>query len=163
VDYITGEPFDDGFRAIVESCRGLRRISIAAGLTDGGLNSIGTHANSVEVISLAHTGKSDMGLHYILRGCKSLKRLQITFCPFGGTALLANAAKLETMRYLWMSDCEVTVLQCKLLGDKMSRLTVELINDPDNKDPVEKLYVYRTLAGPRSDIPDDVEIVSIID
>jgi transport inhibitor response 1 len=164
LDDITGEPFDDGFRTIVESCKDLRRISIAAQLTNDGLDYIGRHANKVEVLSLAFTGDSDMGLHYILRGCKSLKRLQITNCPFSGTTLLVNTAKLEALRYLWMSKCNVTVVQCRLLGDKMPCLTVEIIDDPpnDDDDRVTKLYVYRTLAGPRSDIPRDVEIASII-
>ncbi|KAM0849242.1 hypothetical protein ACQ4PT_053851 [Festuca glaucescens] len=165
-DYITGKPFDDGFRAIVESCRGLRRLSIAGRLTDAGLRSIGEHADSVEVLSLAFTGDSDIGLHYILKGCKSLKRLQITDCPFGGRALLANAARLETLRYLCMSNCKVTMLECQLLGDTMPRLTVEVRkNTPLKLIPpnslVRSLYVYRTLAGPRSDTPESIQIASI--
>jgi transport inhibitor response 1 len=166
-DYITKQPFDVGVKAIMESCRGLRRLSIAALLTDAGLRSIGEH-DSVEVLSLAYTGDSDLGLHYILSGCKSLKRLQITDCPFVGMALLANAAKLETLRYLWMSSCKVTVVACRLLGLKMPRLTVEVINAPPRETVlleslppnflIESLYVYRTLAGPRSDAPQSIQI-----
>ncbi|CAA3033313.1 Hypothetical predicted protein, partial [Olea europaea subsp. europaea] len=83
-------------------------------------------------------------------------------CPFGDRALLANAAKLETMRSLWMSSCSVSYGACKLLGQKMPNLNVEVIDErgpPDSRPEsisVEKLYVYRTVAGPRADKPDFV-------
>ncbi|GKA70316.1 ALP1-like protein, partial [Tanacetum coccineum] len=40
--------------------------------------------------------------------CDSLRKLEIRVCPFGDKALLANAPKLETMRFLWMSSCGVS-------------------------------------------------------
>jgi hypothetical protein len=44
----------------VESCKGLRRISIAARLTYDGLKSDGKHANNVEVLSPAFTEDNDI-------------------------------------------------------------------------------------------------------
>jgi transport inhibitor response 1 len=167
-DYTTHQPLDAGFSAIVESCKGLRRLSVSGLLTDSVFKSIGAHADRLEMLSIAFAGNSDLGLHYILSGCKSLKKLEIRDCPFGDKPLLANAAKLETMRSLWMSTCSLTLGACRQLARKMPRLSVEVMNDPrrgcpldslTDESPVETLYVYRTIAGPRSDTPACVQIV----
>ncbi|KAL2535579.1 Protein TRANSPORT INHIBITOR RESPONSE 1 [Forsythia ovata] len=158
-DYLTLEPLDTGFGAIVENCKELRRLSMSGLLTDRVFEYIGTHAKKLEMLSIAFAGDSDLGLHHVLSGCESLRKLEIRDCPFGDKALLANATKLETMRSLWMSSCSVSFGACKLLGQKMPRLNVEVINErgpPDSGPescPVEKLYVYRTIAGPRVDMP----------
>ncbi|XP_057487378.1 protein TRANSPORT INHIBITOR RESPONSE 1-like [Actinidia eriantha] len=158
-DYLTLEPLDAGFGAIVQHCKELRRLSLSGLLTDRVFEYIGTHAKKVEMLSIAFAGDSDMGLHHVLSGCASLKKLEIRDCPFGDKALLANAAKLETMRSLWMSSCPVSFGACKLLGQKMPKLNVEVIDErgpPDSRPEschVEKLYIYRTVAGPRFDMP----------
>ncbi|CAH9102863.1 unnamed protein product [Cuscuta europaea] len=158
-DYLTFEPLDSGFGAIVENCKELRRLSLSGLLTNRVFKSIGMHAKKLEMLSIAFAGENDLGLHYVLSGCDSLRKLEIRDCPFGDKALLANAAKLETMRSLWMSSCPVTFRACKLLAQKMPRLNVEVIDErgppesrPDDE-PVEKLYVYRSVAGPRFDMP----------
>ncbi|GMN38122.1 hypothetical protein TIFTF001_007356 [Ficus carica] len=161
-DYLTLEPLDVGFGAIVEHCKDLRRLSVSGLLTDRAFEYIGTHAKKLEMLSLAFAGDSDLGLHHVLSGCENLKKLEIRDCPFGDKALLANAAKLETMRSLWMSSCMVSYGACKLLGRKMPRLNVEVIDErgpPDSRAescPVEKLYIYRSISGPRFDMPDFV-------
>ncbi|KAK6940912.1 COI1, F-box [Dillenia turbinata] len=158
-DYITLEPLDAGFGAIVQNCKELRRLSLSGLLTDRVFEHIGTHAKKLEMLSIAFAGDSDLGLYHVLSGCKSLRKLEIRDCPFGDKALLANAAKLETMRSLWMSSCLVSFEACKLLGQKMPRLNVEVIDErgpPDSRPesyPVEKLYIYRSVAGPRLDMP----------
>ncbi|KAL2236534.1 protein TRANSPORT INHIBITOR RESPONSE 1-like [Sesamum indicum] len=158
-DYLTLEPLDAGFGAIVENCKELRRLSMSGLLTDKVFEYIGNHAKKLEMLSIAFAGDSDLGLHHVLSGCESLRKLEIRDCPFGDKALLANAAKLETMRSLWMSSCSVSFGACKLLGQKMPRLNVEVIDErgpPDSRPescPVEKLYVYRTVAGRRADMP----------
>ncbi|KAK4408001.1 protein TRANSPORT INHIBITOR RESPONSE 1 [Sesamum angolense] len=158
-DYLTLEPLDTGFGAIVENCKELRRLSMTGLLTDKVFEYIGNHAKKLEMLSIAFAGDSDLGLHHVLSGCKSLRKLEIRDCPFGDKALLANAAKLETMRSLWMSSCSVSFGACKLLGQKMPRLNVEVIDErgpPDSRPescPVEKLYVYRTVAERRADMP----------
>ncbi|KAE8727601.1 hypothetical protein F3Y22_tig00005459pilonHSYRG00333 [Hibiscus syriacus] len=83
------------------------------------------------MLSLAFAGETDMGLHHVLSGCDRLQKLEIMDCPFGDKALLENAAKLETMRSLWMSSCLVSLGACKMLGQKMRR----------------------SVAGPRPDMP----------
>ncbi|XAR61281.1 hypothetical protein NMG60_11034930 [Bertholletia excelsa] len=158
-DYLTLGPLDDGFGAIVEHCKELCRLSLSGLLTDRVFEYIGTHAKKLEMLSIAFAGDSDLGLHHVLSGCESLKKLEIRDCPFGDKALLDNAAKLETMRSLWMSSCPVSFGACKLLGQKMPRLNVEVIDErgpPGSRPescPVERLYIYRTVAGPRSDMP----------
>nr|AIG99441.1 transport inhibitor response 1 [Morus alba var. multicaulis] len=158
-DYLTLGPLDAGFGAIVEHCKDLRRLSVSGLLTDRAFEYIGTYAKKLEMLSLAFAGDSDLGLNYVLSGCENLRKLEIRDCPFGDKALLANAAKLETMRSLWMSSCMVSYGACKLLGQKMPRLNVEVIDErgpPGSRPescPVEKLYIYRSVAGPRFDMP----------
>lgn len=158
-DYLTNQPLDEGFGAIVEHCKDLRRLSLSGLLTDRVFEYIGTHAKKLEMLSLAFAGESDLGLHYVLSGCKNLRKLEIRDCPFGGRALMVNAGKLETMRSLWMSSCQVSYGECKLLGRKMPRLNVEVMDERGHPDtrlddcPVEKLYIYRTVVGPRLDSP----------
>lgn len=164
-DYLTLQPLDVGFGAIVEHCKDLQRLSLSGLLTDRVFEYIGTYAKKLEMLSVAFAGESDLGLHHVLSGCESLRKLEIRDCPFGDKALLANAAKLETMRSLWMSSCNVSFKACKLLGQKMPRLNVEVIDErgPPGSRPesfhVEKLYIYRTVAGPRFDMPDFVWIM----
>ncbi|PHU13329.1 Protein AUXIN SIGNALING F-BOX 2 [Capsicum chinense] len=164
-DYSTLEPLDAGFGAIVQHCKELRRLSLSGLLTDRVFEYIGVHAKKLEMLSLAFAGDSDLGLHYVLSGCESLRKLEIRDCPFGDEALLANAAKLETMRSLWMSNCSVSFEACKLLAQKLPGLNVEVIDErghPDTRPescPVEKLYVYRTVSGRRFDTPGFVWII----
>ncbi|CAH9112759.1 unnamed protein product [Cuscuta europaea] len=161
-DAVTKKPFDEGFGAIVKSCRELKRLSVSGLLTDQVFLYIGMYAEQLEMLSVAFAGKSDKGMLYVLNGCKKLKKLEIRDCPFGDNALLADVGKYETMRSLWMSSCEVTLGACKVLAKKMPRLNVEIINgaedemvegDDDERKKVEKMYLYRTLAGKRKDAP----------
>ncbi|XP_010545044.1 PREDICTED: protein TRANSPORT INHIBITOR RESPONSE 1-like [Tarenaya hassleriana] len=158
-DYMTLQPLDVGFGAIAEHCKELRRLSLSGLLTDKVFEYIGTYAKKLEMLSVAFAGDSDLGLHHVLSGCDSLRKLEIRDCPFGDKVLLANAPKLETMRSLWMSSCSVSFGACKLLGLKMPRLNVEVIDErgpPDSRPdscPVERVYIYRTVAGPRFDMP----------
>ncbi|KAJ8552968.1 hypothetical protein K7X08_020361 [Anisodus acutangulus] len=164
-DYLTLEPLDSGFGAIVQHCKELRRLSLSGLLTDRVFEYIGAHAKKLEMLSLAFAGDSDLGLHYVLSGCESLRKLEIRDCPFGDDALLANAAKLETMRSLWMSNCSVSFEACKLLARKLPGLNVEVIDERGHLDtrlescPVEKLYIYRTVSGRRFDAPGFVWII----
>ncbi|WVZ07132.1 hypothetical protein V8G54_020478 [Vigna mungo] len=159
----TMQPLDEGFGAIVQSCRRLRRLSLSGKLTDQVFLYIGMYAEKLEMLSIAFAGDSDKGMLYVLNGCKKLRKLEIRDCPFGDLALLTDVGKYETMRSLWMSSCEVTVGACKLLAKKMPRLNVEIFNESEQEDciledgqRVEKMYLYRTLAGKRKDAPEYV-------
>jgi hypothetical protein len=166
-DPVTMQPLDEGFGAIVQSCKGLKRLSLSGLLTDQVFLYIGMYAEHLEMLSVAFAGDSDKGMLYVLNGCKKLKKLEIRDSPFGNLALLADIGKYETMRSLWMSTCEITLGACKEVAKKMPSLNVEVINEgeqmeisPDNDDDdrlkVEKMYLYRTLVGPRNDAPEFV-------
>jgi hypothetical protein len=159
----TMQPLDEGFGAIVQSCKRLRRLSLSGQLTDQVFLYIGMYAEQLEMLSIAFAGESDKGMLYVLNGCKKLRKLEIRDCPFGDTALLTDIGKYETMRSLWMSSCEVTVGACKTLAKKMPRLNVEIFGESEQADcyvedgqRVEKMYLYRTVAGKREDAPEYV-------
>lgn len=162
-DHVTSQPLDEGFGAIVQACKNLKRLSLSGLLTDQVFLYIGMYAEQLEMLSVAFAGESDKGMVYVLNGCKKLSKLEIRDSPFGDVALLADVGKYETMRSLWMSSCNVTLQGCKTLAKKMNTLNVEIINekDPmeeihDDRQKVEKMYLYRTLNGPRKDAPDFV-------
>ncbi|CAK9175167.1 unnamed protein product [Ilex paraguariensis] len=162
-DPVTMQPLDEGFGAIVQSCKGLKRLSLSGLLTDQVFLYIGMYAEQLEMLSVAFAGGTDMGMLYVLNGCRKLKKLEIMDSPFGDVALLADIGKYETMRSLWMSSCEVTLGACKTIAKKMPRLNVEIIDEgdqmetsPDDRHRVEKMYLYRSLVGHRRDAPDFV-------
>ncbi|GJW18429.1 transport inhibitor response 1-like protein [Tanacetum coccineum] len=103
-------------------------------------------------------GSSDSGMEYVMRGCPKLKRLEIRDCPFGDSALLSGLSQYESMRSLWMSACNLTMNGCKKLAEEKAMLNVEVIKDEDGDDSLaNKVYVYRTVAGPRKDAPPFVQ------
>ena len=165
-DPVTNQPLDEGFGAIVQSCKGLKRLSLSGLLTDQVFLYIGMYAEQLEMLSIAFAGDGDKGMLYVLNGCKKLRKLEIRDSPFGNAALLEDVGKYETMRSLWMSSCEVTLEGCKTLAEKMPSLNVEIINEReqmefsfDDRQKVDKMYLYRTLVGHRKDAPDFVWIL----
>ena len=154
-DHTTNAPMDEGFGAIVRNCKALRRLSLSGLLTDKAFEYIGMHGKNLERLSVAFAGESDVGLQHVLRGCISLKKLEIRDSPFGDMGLLSGLHRYESMRSLWMSNCRVTAAGCHWLARQKPRLNVEIIqtNGPDNTMLVESLYVYRSVAGNRNDRP----------
>ncbi|KAG4939365.1 hypothetical protein AAZX31_16G131800 [Glycine max] len=157
----TMQPLNEGFGAIVQSCKQLRRLSLSGQLTDQVFLYIGMYAEQLEMLSVAFAGESDKAMLYVLNGCKKIHKLAIRGSPFGDSALLMDVGKYETMQFLWMTSCNVTVGACKALAEKMPRLNVEIFNenkkvdrDVDDGQKVEKMYLYRTLAGRRKDAPE---------
>jgi hypothetical protein len=168
-DHITFQSLDEGFGAIVQACKGLRRLSVSGLLTDQVFLYIGMYAEQLEMLSIAFAGDTDKGMLYVLNGCKKMRKLEIRDSPFGNAALLADVGRYETMRSLWMSSCEVTLGGCKRLAQNSPRLNVEIINENENngmeqneedeREKVDKLYLYRTVVGTRKDAPPYVRIL----
>eukprot|EP01018_Ginkgo_biloba_P005758 Gb_14175 [translate_table: standard] len=154
-DHVTGEPMDEGFGSIVMNCKSLTRLAVSGLLTDKAFEYIGTYGKSLETLSVAFAGDTDLSMKYVLDGCTNLRKLEIRDSPFGDPALLSGLHRYESMRFLWMSDCKVSLEGCTELAKKMPYLTVEIIRDNgrNNDCLVEKLYVYRSVAGPRNDMP----------
>ncbi|KAL6890278.1 hypothetical protein ACP4OV_009041 [Aristida adscensionis] len=169
-DAVTGQPLDEGFGAIVQSCKGLRRLSMSGLLTDSVFLYIGMYAEKLEMLSVAFAGDTDNGMIYVLNGCKNLKKLEIRDSPFGDAALLAGMERYESMRSLWMSSCNITLGGCKSLAASMPNLNIEVMNeaslsideadeDANNAKVVDKLYLYRTIAGRRGDAPGFISLL----
>lgn len=163
-DHLTGEPMDEGFGAIVMNCKKLRRLAVSGLLTDKAFYYIGQYGKLVRTLSVAFAGDSDMALTYVLQGCPQLQKLEVRDSPFGDAALLSGLHHYHNMRFLWMSSCKLTLGGCKELAQRLPKVVVEVIADLDplpidEKDEVEKLYLYRSLEGRRNDIPKFVSIL----
>ncbi|KAI8000208.1 Protein TRANSPORT INHIBITOR RESPONSE 1 [Camellia lanceoleosa] len=153
-DYLTNEPMDEAFGAVVKTCTKLQRLAVSGLLTDLTFEYIGKYAKNLETLSVAFAGNSDWGMQSVLRGCPKLRKLEIRDSPFGNGALLSGLKKYESMRSLWMSACKVTMNGCRLLASEMPRLNVEVMKDDESDDSqADKVYVYRSVAGPRKDAP----------
>ncbi|KAK4421263.1 protein TRANSPORT INHIBITOR RESPONSE 1 [Sesamum alatum] len=153
-DYLTNEPMDEAFGAVAKTCTKLQRLSVSGLLTDTTFEYIGKYAKNLETLSVAFAGSSDRGMQCVLEGCPKLRKLEIRDCPFGNAALLSGLKKYEMMRSLWMSACNLTMKGCRLLAREMPRLNVEVIKDEGSDEiQADKVYVYRSVAGPRQDAP----------
>ncbi|XP_002982385.2 protein AUXIN SIGNALING F-BOX 2 [Selaginella moellendorffii] len=157
-DHVTGEPLDEGFGAIVKNCKDLKRLAVSGLLTDRAFQYIGEFGKNVETLSVAFAADSDVGLEAVFRGCTKIRKLEIRDCPFGDRALLAGLERYETMRFLWLSGCRVSIAGCDELSKKLPWLNVELVKEStEDEYTVDMLYVYRTvMASARSDRPPSV-------
>ncbi|KAI4296614.1 hypothetical protein L6164_036560 [Bauhinia variegata] len=153
-DYLTNKPMDEAFGAVVKTCSKLQRLSVSGLLTDLTFEDIGNYAKKLETLSVAFAGSGDWGMQCVMEGCPKLRKLEIRDCPFGNAALLSHLEKYESMRSLWMSNCKVTMNGVRMLAKGMPRLNVEVIKEEGSDDSqAEKVYVYRSVAGPRRDAP----------
>ncbi|KAG5143482.1 hypothetical protein JHK82_019177 [Glycine max] len=154
LDYLTQESMDEAFGAVVKTCTKLQRLAVSGYLTDLTFEYIGKYAKNLETLSVAFAGSSDWGMRCVLDGCPKLRKLEVRDCPFGNGALLSGLGKYESMRSLWMSDCNLTMNGVRLLAQEMPRLNVEVIKEESYEThQAKKVYVYRSVAGPRRDAP----------
>ncbi|VAI72059.1 unnamed protein product [Triticum turgidum subsp. durum] len=162
-DRITGEPMDDGFGAIVKNCKKLTRLSVSGLLTDKAFAYIGQYGKLIKTLSLAFSGNSDLSLQFLFEGCTRLQKLEVRDSPFSDRGLLCGLDYFYNMRFLWMNSCRLTMRGCREVAQRMPNLVVEVMEE-QNEDKVEtetvdKLYLYRSLAGPRGDAPPLVKIL----
>uniref|UniRef100_A0ACD5ZL40 Uncharacterized protein n=1 Tax=Avena sativa TaxID=4498 RepID=A0ACD5ZL40_AVESA len=160
-DRITGEPMDDGFGAIVMNCKKLTRLSVSGLLTDKAFTYIGKYGKLIKTLSLAFSGDSDLSLQFLFDGCTRLQKLEVRDSPFSDRGLLSGVDNFYNMRFLWMNSCRLTMRGCREVAQQMPNLVVEVIREQDEMETenVDKLYLYRSLAGPRSDAPRFVKIL----
>lgn len=155
---------DEGFGAIVMNCKKLTRLAVSGLLTDKAFSYIGKYGKLVRTLSVAFAGDSDNGLKYVLEGCPRLQKLEIRDSPFGDGALLSGLHQYYNMRFLWMSSCSLTTQGCQRIAQALPRLVVEVIQSTGGEEmatdnSVERLYMYRSLEGPRRDLPSFVTIL----
>lgn len=160
-DHTTSQPFDEGFGAIVQSCKGLRRLSLSGLLSDQVFLYIGMYAEQLEMLSIGSSGGGDKELSYVLNGCRNLKKLEIKGSPFVDAGLLEEIVKHEKIRCLWISSSKVTLGGCRALSMQVPMMNIEIIGEnnkmkKDDDHKVGKMYLYRTLNGPRKDAPASV-------
>uniref|UniRef100_J3MCG3 Transport inhibitor response 1 domain-containing protein n=2 Tax=Oryza brachyantha TaxID=4533 RepID=J3MCG3_ORYBR len=162
-DRITGEPMDDGFGAIVMNCTKLTRLSVSGLLTDKAFEYIGKYGKLIKTLSLAFSGDSDLSLKYLFEGCTSLNKLEVRDSPFSDKGLLSGLDYFYNMRFLWMNSCRLTMRGCREVAQQMPNLVVEVMGDQSDDggetEVIDKLYLYRSLAGPRNDAPPFVKIL----
>ncbi|KAL9248647.1 Transport inhibitor response 1-like protein [Drosera capensis] len=65
-DYLTNEPMDEAFGAVVKTCTKLRRLVVSGLLTDLTFKYIGEYAKNLETLSVAFAGRSDRGMQHVL-------------------------------------------------------------------------------------------------
>ncbi|KAJ3673718.1 hypothetical protein LUZ60_005710 [Juncus effusus] len=165
-DHTTGLPMDEGFGAIVKNCTRLKRLAVSGLLTDRAFELIGRYGKKVRTLSVAFGGDSDLGLKHVLEGCSSLKKLEIRDSPFGDAGLLSGIERFYDMRFVWINSCGLTVRGCREVARRLPNMVVEVIREApsggagmEENEHVEKLYMYRSLDGPRDDAPPFVEIL----
>ncbi|CAD6249405.1 unnamed protein product [Miscanthus lutarioriparius] len=162
-DRITGDPMDEGFGAIVMNCKKLTRLSVSGLLTDKAFAYIGKYGKLIKTLSVAFAGNSDMSLQYVFEGCTKLQKLEVRDSPFSDRGLLSGMNYFYNMRFLWMNSCRLTMRGCKDVAQQMQNLVVEVIKDHSEDEGeaeiVDKLYLYRSLAGPRTDAPPFVTLL----
>ncbi|KAF3326478.1 transport inhibitor response 1-like protein [Carex littledalei] len=165
-DHSTGGPMDEGFGAIVMNCKKLRRLAVSGLLTDQAFGLFGKYGKTIRTLSIAFGGNSDLGLKHVLEGCCNLQKLEIRDSPFGDAGLLAGIGHFYNMRFVWLNSCRLTVRGCREVARSLPHMVVEVIGDPfiespklEDDEPVDKLYMYRSLAGPRDDAPQFVKIL----
>ncbi|GKE56541.1 transport inhibitor response 1-like protein [Tanacetum coccineum] len=96
-DYMTKEPMDKGFGAIVKTCTKLQRLLVSGLLTDRTFEYIRKYAKNPETLSVAFVESSHLGMEYVLGGCPKSRKLELRDCPFGNVALLSGLMKYESM------------------------------------------------------------------
>ncbi|CAM8984404.1 unnamed protein product [Rhodiola kirilowii] len=161
-DHVTGAPMDEGFGAIVKNCKKLTRLAISGLLTDRAFAYIGKYGKLVRTLSVAFAGDSDTGLRYVLEGCPKLQKLEIRDSPFGDSALRSGIHHFYNMRFIWISSCRLTRQCCQEIARSMPRLVVEIFSNDEAHavtDDLDVLYMYRSLEGPRADVPANVTIL----
>lgn len=162
-DHVTGKAMDEGFGAIVMNCKKLTRLAVSGLLTDRAFSYIGSYGKLVRTLSVAFAGDSDMGLKHVLEGCPKLEKLEIRDSPFGDGALRSGLHHYYNMRFLWMSACKLTHQGCLEIARAVPRIVVEVMRPEDEEDThddsVGTLYMYRSLEGPRNDVPKFVTIL----
>ncbi|GMH17380.1 hypothetical protein Nepgr_019221 [Nepenthes gracilis] len=163
-DYLTNEPMDEGFGAIVMNCAKLTRLAVSGLLTDKAFSYIGRYGKLVRTLSVAFAGDSDSALKYVLEGCSNLQKLEIRDSPFGDSALRDGLHHYYNMRFLWMSSCRVTLQGCREIAQTLPQMVVEVFTSEstsvkDEDEYVDTLYMYRSLERSRNDAPAYVRIL----
>ncbi|CAN1340804.1 Transport inhibitor response 1-like protein [Linum perenne] len=159
---------DEGLQAVATTCKELRELRVfpfdAREDSEGPVSEVGLQAISEGCRKLQSIlfFCQRMTNKYVLEGCPKLQKLEIRDSPFGDAALLSGLHHYYNMRFLWMSSCKLTRRGCQEVARVLPRLVVEVIKNEDEEDIEDSagtLYMYRSLEGPRGDVPQFVTIL----
>ncbi|KAL8143294.1 hypothetical protein V2J09_016326 [Rumex salicifolius] len=175
-ELISDLPLDNGVRALLVGCQNLRRFALylrKGGLTDRGLQYVGEHSQNVMWMLLGHLGETDEGLLALSRGCPNLQKLEMRGCLFSGRALAQAALQLRSLRYMWVQGYNATRNGNELLEMARDYWNIEII--PERYELVHlderehrfqahpaHVFAYYSLAGIRTDFPDDGSVQPLI-
>ncbi|CAM8956598.1 unnamed protein product [Rhodiola kirilowii] len=130
-DTQTSRSFDDGFGAILQSCKNLNYLSICnAHVTNQVFLFAGMFGAQLKKLSVTFEGDSNVGIFYALNLCANLTQLEIRGTPFGDATILAAAKKFNNLQYVWVGSFSggVTVKGCKTLRETCSTLSVDIMD-----------------------------------
>ncbi|BBN03813.1 coronatine-insensitive protein 1 [Marchantia polymorpha subsp. ruderalis] len=157
-------PLDQGVRCLLKGCRKLTRFALYVrhgGLTDEGMGYIGEYGGNLKWILLGCAGETDQGLLRLAVGCQSLERLEMRDCPVTEAGLATAAVSMKnSLKYMWVQGYQATDAGGRLLARARPFWNVEICSGSSQLPG--QLLAYCTLAGPRTDCPPEVDLLSEI-
>ncbi|KAG0564731.1 hypothetical protein KC19_8G134900 [Ceratodon purpureus] len=162
-----------GVRALLIKCPRVRRLSLGFDawhrlgptnvvINDEGMGYIGEYGRNLQIITFDNVrGSTDAGLVSIAFGCSKLRKLELRCCPFGDTSVAALALRPPSLKLLWAQGCQVGLLGVRMLAQRPDMI-VEVIKESSTDQNVItdwQLLAYSSAAGPRTDLPDNVDHV----
>ncbi|KAL9678004.1 hypothetical protein QQ045_015842 [Rhodiola kirilowii] len=157
-DTQTSRSFDDGFGAILQSCKNLNYLSICnAHVTDQVFLFAGMFGAQLKKLSVTFEGDSNVGIFYALNLCANLTQLEIRGTPFGDATLLAAAKKFNNLQYVWVCSfsggggCKTLRVTCSTLSVDIMDATGKIEDDLALDMEVQNLLIYHRLDEPLED------------
>lgn len=173
-EMVTDLPLDDGVRTLLVGCRLLKRFALylrKGGLSDRGLQYVGEYSQNVTWMLLGHLGQTDEGLLAFSRGCPNLQKLEMRGCLFSGRALAQAALQMRSLRYLWVQGYNASQNGHELLDMARDHWRIEIIPARQEIIVVDEqrhlqahpahVFAYYSLAGLRTDYPEDGSVVPL--
>lgn len=152
-------PLDDGLKLLLKGCVNLTRLAVYlrhGGLTDKGMEYIGTYGHNLKWLLLGSSGESDLGLANLAYRSQRIERLEIRDCPFGEAGLAAAVEEMSSLKYLWVQGYQAVESQGNSEALVRPFLNVE-VYPPLSGEPGQ-LFAYYSLAGPRRDGPPELKV-----
>ena len=151
-------PLDDGLKLLLKGCVNLTRLAVYlrhGGLTDKGMEYIGSYGHKLKWVLLGCSGESDLGLANLAYRSQRIERLEMRDCPFGEAGLAAAVEVMSSLKYLWVQGYRATESGGNLVALVRPFMNVEVCPLPGEPG---QLLAYNSLAGPRRDGPPELKV-----
>eukprot|EP00250_Pteridium_aquilinum_P014231 c21861_g1_i1 orf=929-2770(-) len=162
---VTDYPLDVGVMALVQGCRGIRRLALylrRGFLTDRCMGQLGKYGKNLRWALFGLLGETDMGLNLFAENCPNLEKLEMRDCVFTESGIATSVLKMNSLKYIWVQGYNSTGTGQDLLPMNCASWKVEMIRtapaeeEPESSDCPLQFLAYRSLAGRRADIPKNV-------